>query len=105
MTVLKTDLFVESELVLAENGDPFSGADKYLPLVSLSLTGKNLQKGGFAGAVCTDQTIAVAGCKLDVDVFKDNPLAIGEGDIYCCNHDLLPWVDNKKTTGWIPVVR
>ena len=76
-------LLIESELILAENRNSLPRTDDNLALVRFSFTGEDLQKSGLAGAVRADQAVAVTGSELDVDVFKDNPLAVGEGDICC----------------------
>ncbi len=86
---IEDHLVVEGELVLTEHCDPLAGTHGDLPLVSLNLARKDLEKGGFAGAVGADEAIAVAGGELDVHVLEENPLAVGEGDVGCADHALV----------------
>lgn len=39
------------------------------------LIGQDAHKGGFAGAVCSDNTVAVAGSELHIYILKQNALA------------------------------
>ena len=70
---------VKGELVLAQDRHPLPGADGDVALIRLELAGEDLEKGRFSGAVGADEPIAVSRGELDVDVFEDDPLAIGEG--------------------------
>ena len=65
------------------------GPDAHRPLVGFDLPGKDLQEGRFAGAVGADKAVAVTGGELDIDVFKQNALAIGKRHIGCADHKLF----------------
>ena len=52
----------------------------------LKRAAKQLQKGGFARTVCTDDTVAVAGRKLQIDVLEQHLSAKLKGKIVDCNH-------------------
>jgi hypothetical protein len=57
-------------MILLEEGETLTGSDKNVTLAGFQLTGKNFQKGGLAGTVGTDKTVAVAFRKFDVHIFK-----------------------------------
>jgi hypothetical protein len=59
-------MIVKGELVLVKDSYAFSLPLGNLTPISLKLTCQNLQKGGFAGAVGTDQAVAVSRGKLDI---------------------------------------
>ena len=53
-------LFVISELVLIEGGDPLAGSGRDLARRRVNLAGEDLQKRGLARTVGADEAIAVA---------------------------------------------
>lgn len=57
------------------------------PLVGSRLTGQNSQKCGLAGAVGSDQAVAVALGELDVHVLKQCLFPHPEGYVVCTNHN------------------
>lgn len=61
-------------MILLQHGKTLAGGDDNISVGGLQGTGKNLQKCGFTGAVGTDQTITVALCKFNVDIFKQGLL-------------------------------
>ena len=76
----------KGELVLAEHCNTLAGADKNIPFVRVEPAGQDLQESGLPGTVGADNAIAVAGGEFNIDVFEDNPLAIGKGDVRCLYH-------------------
>ena len=84
---IENGVLVKGELVLAEHRDALSPPPGNLATIRLKLTCQDLQKGGFSGAVRPDQAVAVARGELDIDVFEDDSLAIGESNIRCGYHD------------------
>src|SRR6185369_5316209 len=88
---------VEGELVLPEDRHAFPWSHEDFALVRLDFAGQDFQEGRFSGAVGPDQAVAVAGGELDVDVFEEDPLAVGESDIGCRNHEYwYSFQTNKK---------
>ena len=61
---------VECKMVLLEHGHARAGLNGYVAGAGLQLTRKNLQEGGLARAVCTDNAIAVALGELDVYILE-----------------------------------
>ena len=70
--------------------------------IGFDFTGQDLQEGGFARAVGTDEAIAIAGGEFDVDVFEQNAFAKGQGNV--CGADHGSFLIRKKPQGKIPVV-
>jgi len=99
---IENRVLIKSKLVLVEHGDPLFRPLADLAPVRLKLTGQDLQKGGFAGAVGAYQPVTVAGDKLDIDVLENHFLAIGESNIGCSYHYGFLIV-KKNTTGATPV--
>ena len=86
---VKNGIFVVLELILLEDGHARALLDGDIAGGRLQLPGENFQKGGFSGAVCADDAVAVAGQKLQICVFEQNGTAELHGEIGYCNHDLL----------------
>ena len=57
-------------MVLLQEGETLAGSDNYLTLGRLQFTGQNPQKCGLAGAVRADQTVAMTGNELNINIFK-----------------------------------
>ena len=74
----KTDL-LQSRLVLPHRLSAVGDG----PAVHGVLGGENAQKGGFARAVAADQTVDLAGLKLQVQSGEDLLFAIGLGYVFC----------------------
>jgi len=83
---IENGVLVKGELVLVEHCYALSPSLANLAPISLKLTCQDLQKGGFAGAVCPDKAVAVARGELNIDVLEDDSLAIGESNIGCGYH-------------------
>ena len=84
---IKNGVLVKGELILVKHRDALSRSLGDLAPIRLKLTCQNLKKGGFPGAVRPYQAVAVARSKLNIDVFEDDPLPIGESNIGCSYHD------------------
>ncbi len=63
-------IIVVFKVILFQHGETLAGGDDNVALCGLQLAGKNFQKGGFSGSVCSDQTVAVALGKFNVDILK-----------------------------------
>ena len=82
-------VFIVEEVVLLEDRDALARGDDDLARVRLQLPGENFQELALARAVCADDAVAVALVKLDVHVFKKNPLPKLERNIACLYHFLF----------------
>ena len=57
-------------MILFQHGETLTGGDDDITFGGVQLTGQDLQKGGFTGTVGSDESVAVALGKLDVDIFE-----------------------------------
>ena len=64
ITVVEDPLFLECEVVLAENRKAFARPKDDASLVRLQLSGKYFQEGRLAGAIGADEAVAVPGGEL-----------------------------------------
>ena len=80
-------VLVVFKVVLLKKGETLSRRDGDLAAGRLQLTGQNSQKCGLAGAVGSDQAVAVALGELDVHILKQCLFPHPEGYVVCTNHN------------------
>jgi hypothetical protein len=57
-------------MVLFQDGQTLAGSDVHVTDVGFNLTGQNFKESRFAGAVGSNEAVAVAGCEFYVYIFK-----------------------------------
>jgi hypothetical protein len=73
-------------VVLLQEGQTLSGRDDDLALAGLKLPVQDFEEGGFAGAVCTDDSVTVSFREFDVDVLEKCFLSDSQGNVACLYH-------------------
>ena len=59
------------EVVLLQEGESLARSDHNISIGRFELPGKDFKESRFTGTVCSDQTVAVAFGKFDVDILKE----------------------------------
>ncbi|MPN24971.1 hypothetical protein SDC9_172377 [bioreactor metagenome] len=77
-------------MILPQHRDAFAGRDHDFAFVRFDFAGEYLEKRRFSRSVRTDQAIAVAIGKLNIDMLKQRSAAILKGYIVCADHESLP---------------
>ena len=77
------------ELILLQNGHPNPGLHVHVTVGGLDGAGENLQQGGLARTVGTDDAVAVAGVELQIGVFEQHAAAVLYAEIGYCNHFII----------------
>ena len=71
----------KGEVILLQHGHAHVGRIAYRTRGRLQVSGKHPEKCCLAGAVCPDDTVAVTGCKFEIDVFEQRLTAEIYADI------------------------
>ncbi len=79
-------IFVESEVVLDEDRQTFAGSHFDASFGGVEFAREYFEESGLASTIGTNDTIAVAGCKLKVDVFEEWFFVELNGEVCNCNH-------------------
>ena len=58
-------------MVLLQEGESLARSDHNISIGRFELPGKDFKESRFTGTVCSDQTVAVAFGKFDVDILKE----------------------------------
>ena len=58
-------------MVLLQEGESLARSDHNISIGRFELSGKDFKESRFTGTVCSDQTVAVAFGKFDVDILKE----------------------------------
>ncbi|MNV25289.1 hypothetical protein D3C71_1163840 [compost metagenome] len=87
---LKYRVFVVLEMVLLQNGHALARRNMHVAGVSLDFAGQNFQERRFAGAVGSDQTVAVPGSELYIYIFKKCAFSVTESHAACTDHVFIP---------------
>ena len=74
------------EVILLQNGHPLFLGDDDLTGGGFQIPGEDPQEGGFAGAVGTDDAVAVAGDELQIHVFEQRLPAEVHAYVVDCDH-------------------
>ena len=61
---------IKSKMILAERRETFSGSYAYIAHRRLNVPGQDIKQSRLSGAVCADDTIAVAWCEFYINIFK-----------------------------------
>ena len=69
------------EMVLFEHRHAGLGRKGYLPRILLYLPGKELEEGGFSGAVRAYDAVAISGGEFEIDVLEKHAFAEGKAKI------------------------
>ncbi len=77
-------LFQEGEALTLGNGDIAAGG--------LELAGQDAEEGGFAGAVCADDAVAVSLREFNGNIFKQSLFSQAECDAVCLNHIVVTFL-------------
>ena len=77
-------------LVLLQEGETLAGCHGDSAVGGIQLSGQDLEEGGFAGAVGTDDPVAVPFRKFDGNVFKKCSFSETECNTICCDHAVPP---------------
>src|SRR5690606_15926747 len=83
--------FVKLEVVLFEYCHTLTRSDFQWSFAVNHLAGNNFQESRFAGAICTDDAVAIALCKLNIDFIKQYPGAKIKGEIFYADHNTTPF--------------
>ena len=78
---VQNDLVVVFLVILLQEGKTLAGGNCDFAGGRIQLTGENLQKSRFSGAVCADDTVAASLCEFDIDIFKQGFLADPVGNV------------------------
>ena len=70
-------------MILLQERKTLTRCDDDITVGRLKLSGQDFKKCRFTGTVCSDQTIAVAFGKFDVDIFKKCFFANTQCNIIC----------------------
>ena len=82
-------LVVKFEVVLAQDGESFSGTHFHAAFGGFQLSGDGSQKSGFSCAVRTDDTVDVSVCELHVHVLVEDAFPELDGEVGKCNHVVM----------------
>ena len=58
-------------MVLLQEGESLARSDHNISIGRFELPGKDFKESRFTGTVCSDQAVAVAFGKFDVDILKE----------------------------------
>ena len=83
---IQNRILVILELVLLQEGETLSRRDHHFAAGGLQLPGEDAQERGLAGAVGTDESVALPLGKLDIDILKQRLLADAQGNIGSTYH-------------------
>jgi hypothetical protein len=80
----------KGELILTQFADALVRFDPDIPRRWDQIVTEDLHKGGFATAICADQTIAIAATEFDGDIFKQGLGPKLHGNVSGCDHNKIP---------------
>ena len=89
---IEDELVVIFVLILLEEGETLARIHGHGAVRRLQLAGENFEEGGLAGAVGTDDAVALARQEFDVDIFKQGLLADPVGYVVCCDHGMTAFL-------------
>ena len=80
--------FIKSKLILRKHSQTFTRGDINRSFIRFYFSAEYFKKSRFTCPVCTDNTIAIPFCKVDINLIKKNPLAIRKSNIIYTDHNL-----------------
>ena len=86
---VKHRVVVEGKVILRQDGEALARPQRDRATRRVELAADGAQEGGFTSPVGTDDAVAIAGQKLEIDVLKKDPLSESDVQTANCNHDLL----------------
>ena len=76
-------------MVLLKDAESLAGSDDDVTTGGFDYTRENLKEGRLAGTICTDESVAVALCELDVNVLEEGSFTKSKRDVSSLNHVII----------------